>query len=182
MLPGTTVIYTIHDLLKASSEYGNCGITKVILKQEGKNGGIGVLLFNSIEDVYSQSVVGAHSFPFVIQPFIQNFRDLRIIILDDYLEAYERISSGSFRHNIHCGGSSQPANLTDQQLRLCKKIMGQGGFPYGHIDLLITDDGTNYFTEINLRGGLRGAAIDSVAYQEKINKIQAELCCKALEQ
>jgi len=181
MLPGTMVIYTIHDLLRASGHYGTCGFTKVILKQEGKNGGIGVLLFNNIEDIYTQSVAGVHRFPYVIQPFIKNFRDLRVILLDDYLEAYERINAGSFRHNLHCGGSSRPASLTTEQLQLCHNIMDQGGFPYAHIDLLISEDDATYFTEINLRGGLRGAAIDNATYQEQIDRIQERLCCESVD-
>lgn len=181
MLPGTTVIYTVHDLLKVIGQYGNCSISKVVLKQEGKNGGLGIFLFNSIEDIYTQSAVGMHSYPFVIQPFISDFRDLRVIILDDYIEVYERISSGSFRHNLHCGGTPRPSELSDQQLRLCQKIMDQGAFPYAHLDLMVRDDGTTYFTEINLRGGLRGAKIESSVYQSRIEKIQDQLCCKALE-
>jgi ribosomal protein S6--L-glutamate ligase len=181
MLPGTSVIYSAHDLLKAIGHYDNSGVTKVVLKQEGKNGGLGVFLFNSIEDIYTQSATGIHSYPFVIQPFFSNFRDLRVIVLDDYLEVYERIRSGGFRHNLHCGGSPRPAKLSSQQLHLCHKIMAQGAFPYAHLDLMVADDGTTYFTEINLRGGLRGAKIDSAAYRAKIDNIHANLCCKALE-
>lgn len=181
MLPNTSVIYTVHDLLRAIGQYGNSGVTKVVLKQEGKNGGLGVFLFNSIEDIYTQSAAGIHSYPFVIQPFFSNFRDLRVIILDDYMEVYERIRSGSFRHNLHCGGSPQPSKLSSQQYQLCQKIMEQGTFPYAHLDLMVADDGTTYFTEINLRGGLRGAQIDSSAYREKINRIHSDLCSQALE-
>ena len=182
MIPGTTVIYTVHDLLEVIGHYGNSGVGKVVLKQEGKNGGLGVFLFHSIEDIYTQSAAGVFKYPFVVQPFISDYRDLRIIILDDYLEVYERVSSGSFRHNLHCGGLPRPAELTDSQLELCRKIMKQGDFPYAHLDLMVTDDGTTYFTEINLRGGIKGAKIKNAHYQSKIEKIQSQRCKELREQ
>ncbi len=182
MLPGSTVIYTTHDLLGAISHYGNCGIGRVVLKQEGKNGGLGVFFFNSIEDIYTQAAINLHSFPFVIQPFITSYQDLRVIIIGDYVEVYERVSSGSFRHNLHCGGSVRPAELSSLQLDLCRKIMKQGAFPYAHLDLMVKDDGTTCLTEINLRGGLRGAAIDSSAYRLKIDEIHESLCADALKE
>lgn len=178
MVPGTCVIYTIHDLLKTIPRYGTDGITKVVLKQEGKNGGLGVFLFNSIEDVYTQTATGIHPFPFVIQPYISDFRDLRVIILDDYLEVYQRVNKGSFRHNLHCGGSPVKCELTDEQRSLCREVMQRGAFPYAHIDLMETDDNRTYLTEINLRGGLRGAAINSRDYHEKIEQIHDTLCKK----
>jgi len=176
MIPGTTVIYSLHDLLKATSHFGKQDISKVVLKQEGKNGGIGVFLFNSIEDIYTQTAGGLHPFPYVIQPFVPDCRDLRVIILDEYVEVYERINQGSFRQNLHCGGISQPYKLTEKQYDLCTNIMGQGGFPYAHIDLMVKDDTTTYFTEINLRGGLKGARITSEDYRAKIEEIMTRLC------
>ncbi len=98
------------------------------------------------------------------------------------MEVYERISSGSFRHNLHCGGSVRPAQLSSLQLDLCLKIMQHGTFPYAHLDLMVKDDGTTYLTEINLRGGLRGAAIDSSAYRLKIGEIHESLCAEALKE
>ena len=182
MLPGTTVIYTIHDLLGVISHYGTCGIDRVVLKQEGKNGGLGVFFFNNIEDLYTQAAVNLHSFPFVVQPFISSYRDLRAIIIGEYVEVYERVSSGSLRHNLHCGGSHRPAELSSLQLDLCRKIMKRGAFPYAHLDLMVIDDTTTYLTEINLRGGLRGAAIDSSAYRLKIDEMHETLCADALKE
>lgn len=175
MIPGTTVIYTVHDLLAAIGRYGSSGITKVVMKQEGKNGGLGVFLFNSMEDLYTQSATGLHTYPYVIQPFLTACRDLRVIILGDYIEVYERTRSGGFRHNLHCGGTAKPAELTAGQRNLCGKIMTQGKFPYAHLDLMVADDGTTYFTEINLRGGLRGAQIQSTEYLARLRTLHTEL-------
>ena len=176
MIPGTTVIYTVHDLLEVIGQYGRNTITKVVLKQEGKNGGLGVFLFDSIEEIYTQAATGVLGYPFVVQPYISDYQDLRIILLGDYLEVYERVSSGSFRHNLHCGGTARAAALTETQLELCKKIMEQGAFPYAHLDLMVTDDGTTYFTEINLRGGIKGAQITSSEYRSRIEAIQEQKC------
>lgn len=176
MLPDTVAIYTIHDVLQAIRRYGQGGIEKVVVKQEGKNGGLGVFLYQSIEDVYTQSSAGTLPFPYVLQPFMSDCRDLRIIIIGNYIETYERANPYNFRHNLHCGGAAAEVKLTDDQLILCKKIMAQGEFPYGHIDLMITDDATTYFTEINLRGGLRGARISSTEYNRRIEELQDSLC------
>jgi len=49
--------------------------------------------------------------------------------------------------------------------------MTQGGFPYAHLDLLQLDAATTYFSEINLRGGLRGARITSDEYRRRIEAV-----------
>lgn len=181
MLPGTTVIYTIHDLLHAIGRYGRDGITRVVLKQEGKNGGLGVFLFSSIEEVYTQTASGIHPFPFVIQPFVSDYHDLRVIILGDYIEVYERVNPGSFRHNLHCGGSPKPYLLSAAQRQLCDQVMTRGAFPYAHLDLMVTDDGRTFLTEINLRGGLRGAAISSPDYRSRLAAIDSGFCEEAIK-
>lgn len=182
MLPDTVVIYTVHDVLQAIRRYGQGGREKVVVKQEGKNGGLGVFLYQSIEDVYTQSSTGTLPFPYVLQPFMPNCRDLRIIIIGNYIETYERVNPYNFRHNLHCGGAAVEVKLTDDQLILCKRIMAQGEFPYAHIDLMITDDATTYFTEINLRGGLRGARISNLEYNRRIEERQNSLCEDTVKQ
>jgi ribosomal protein S6--L-glutamate ligase len=37
--------------------------------------------------------------------------------------------------------------------------MERGKFPYAHLDIHITDDGTYYLSEIALNGGTKGAKI-----------------------
>lgn len=181
MLPGTQVIYTIHDLLEAITEYGRENRGDVIVKLEGKNAGLGILKFASIEDVYSQSVLDQLPYPYVIQPFVPELRDLRVIIIDDYTEAYERSNPHSFRNNLHCGGGAAPVDLTDQQQGLCTAVMERGGFPYAHLDLIVAGDGGSYMNEINLRGGLRGARIHADDYQLRIEQAEEKRCRMLLE-
>lgn len=180
MMPGTQVIYTIHDLTEAINAYGKNDWHEVIVKLEGKNAGLGILKFSSIEDVYNQCVLKQLSYPFVIQPFAPAIRDLRIIVIDDYVEAYERSNPNSFRNNLHCGGLAEAVSLDDEQRELCAAIMRQGDFPYAHIDLMISEDGTNYLSEINLRGGLRGARIESGEYRERIKEAEKKRCLRIL--
>lgn len=171
MLPGTYAIYDTHALLSASSTYRQQQYTKVILKSDRKNAGLGIHSFNDIEELYNCASAGFFPFPFVIQPFQNKCRDIRVIILGDYLEAYERINPYNFRNNLHCGGKAIPYALSDQQHKFCINVMRRGGFPYAHLDLMLTAEGECCLTEINLRGGLKGARISSRTYQEKLKAI-----------
>lgn len=182
MLPLTRTIYTIHDLVETINAYGKNNLREVIVKLEGKNAGFGVLKFSSIEDVYSQSSLKQLLFPYVIQPFMQAIEDIRVIIIDDYLEAYARSNPHSFRNNLHCGGTAKPICLTDTQQELCTSIMKRSDFPYAHIDLMITEDNKSYFSEINLRGGLRGARIDAGEYKERIRVVEEKALNTMLKQ
>lgn len=178
MLPGTLPIYDTHALLNASSLYRQQKHSRVILKCDKKNAGLGVHTFNDIEDLYNHASNGSFSFPFVIQPYHSNSRDIRVIILDDYLEAYERINPYNFRKNLHCGGNSRPYSLPEQQLNLCRKVMKRGNFPYAHLDLILTPDGNCHLMEINLQGGLKGAQISGKEYKQKTQTILEKLLKK----
>ena len=178
MLPATEVIYTIHDLLEAVNRYCRDSVGAVVVKLDNKNGGLGIFRYPSIEDVYTQAALGQLPYPFVIQPLIDGCRDLRVIILDDYWEAYERHNPHNFRNNLHCGGQAEPRELTASQRDLCSRVMKQLDFPYCHIDLLITGDETCHLSEINLRGGLRGATITPEDYRRRIKTIDKRWCDK----
>ncbi len=175
MIPGTTAIYDTHTLLDTISHYHELGYEEVVVKHDRKNAGQGVYLFNSTEEVYSLAANNALAFPFVIQPFIKNSYDLRVIILNDYVEAYQRLNPHNFRNNLHCGGNAAPQELSCDQFNFCKQVMSRGGFPYAHIDLMVTDNGENYLAEINLRGGIRGAKITTEEYKRKIKEINHSL-------
>ncbi|MCF8056316.1 MAG: hypothetical protein K9K37_06725 [Desulfocapsa sp.] len=180
MVPLTVAIYDIHGLLDTISLYSKHSISKVVLKHDRKNAGLGVHLFRDIEDVYNQAANNVLPYPFVLQPFVENSRDVRVIILDDYVEAYERKNPDNFRHNLHCGGKPIPFKLNKTQRKLCHKAMKRAAFPYGHLDLMITEKSDVYLAEINLRGGMRGAAIDSDSYRAKVQAIEKKLLQAAL--
>jgi len=175
MVPHTVAIYDIHGLLDTVSLYGHHAIQKVVLKHDRKNAGLGIHLFKDIEDVYTQAANNVLPYPFVLQPFVADSRDVRVIIIGDYIEAYERNNPDNFRNNLHAGGRAESFLLNTTQLNLCRTIMERGSFPYGHLDLMITEKSETYLAEINLRGGIRGATISPGEYQEKVKKIEEKL-------
>lgn len=166
--PDTLAIYDTQTLLQVSSLYLKHGHQRVVLKHDRKNAGIGVHIFPSIEALYNQVTMAAYPFPFIIQPFQPEVRDIRVIIIDDYSEAYERNNPFNFRQNLHCGGKAIPCTLSSRQLNFCREVMHRGAFPYGHLDLLLTPDNSIYLMEINLRGGLKGAKISGEEYLKRI--------------
>ena len=175
MVPATTVIYNYHQLLEITNTYNLNNIEKVVLKQDKKNAGMGILLYRSIEDIYTQAANGILSYPFVIQPFVEQSSDLRVIILDAYTEAYSRYNPNNFRNNLHCGGSAKPCSISEDVLHFCTEVMERGDFPYAHLDLMLTPEKAIYLAEINLRGGLRGARISNEEYNSRKTDIENSL-------
>ena len=175
MLPHTRSIHSLHDLIAAITDYQKHSITGVVTKQDRKNAGLGVHLWQSIEEVYTQTSLGNLPLPFVLQPFEPKCRDIRAVFLDDYIEAYWRHNPYSFRNNLHLGGQSKACVLGNEQIKLCRQVMARGGFPYGHLDILVNEEGKSFLGEINLRGGIYGAKITPQAYQEKVAAIHERL-------
>ncbi len=171
MFPHTRVIFDQHDLLHAVNHYTEHNISQVVTKDDRKNGGMGIHLWHSVEDVFNQASLSVLPYPFVLQPFFAGCRDIRVLKFGTYTENYERYNPTNFRNNLHCGGTPSPCDLTAEQELMCKNVMTRGIFPYGHIDLMVTPDGATYLAEINLRGGLRGAQISPRAYREMVNEI-----------
>lgn len=179
MLPHTRVAYDTNNLLEATSHYKQLSVKDLVVKQDRKNGGLGVHRYRNIEEVYNHAAFGTLSFPIIIQPFQPEFKDIRVIVIGDYIEAYERINPWNFRHNLHCGGYAKPFEPDDRILHLCSSVMQRGHFPYAHIDIMITPDNSLYLIEINLRGGLRGARISPQDYREKIRLLHEDLAAEA---
>ncbi|ADH87082.1 ATP-grasp domain-containing protein [Desulfurivibrio alkaliphilus] len=172
MLPHTLAIHDLHTLHRAVTQYHAAGIGRVVTKLDRANAGMGVLLWNSVEEVLNQATLGVLQPPFVLQPFAPEGRDIRVIILGEYQEAYLRHNTSGFRHNLHCGGHSEPWTLTAEQLALCRQVMERGRFPYAHLDLFLLPERV-YLGEINLRGGLRGAQISPEEYRRRLEQIMS---------
>jgi len=173
MVPDTTAVHDLHDLMAIMLQYQRRGHTKIVTKKDRTNAGMGINLWSSLEDVFNQASLTPFPFPCVIQPFLEGCHDIRVIMVGDYLEAYQRKNPDNFRNNLHFGGSSEPFNLSDEQLDLCRSVMARGKFPYAHIDLMVTEKDQAYLAEINLRGGIRGARISPGEYQQKINEVHS---------
>jgi len=172
MLPHTLAVHDQHDMLETVNLYQQHGIGRVVTKHDRKNAGLGILLWHDVEEVFTHATLGSLPFPFVVQPFADNCRDIRVVVLGDYIESYSRRNPHNFRNNLHCGGQSSPCDITEEQRLLCQRVMQRGKFPYAHIDLMVLENGETRLTEINLRGGIKGARISPVEYLRQVTKIQ----------
>lgn len=159
MIPRTLIIARRADVMHAINTYNQHGIGAVVTKEDHLQCGFGIHQWESIEAVYNQAAFNTISYPFVLQPFLETYTDMRVIIAGDYSEAYIRENQNNFRMNLTAGGTSRPYTPTNDQLALCHSVMERGKFPYAHMDLLVTKDGHNYLSEIALNGGMKGARI-----------------------
>lgn len=160
MIPHTLVISRRAELMRAISSYNRCRIGPVVTKEDRLQCGFGVHLWENVEAVYNQASSNCISYPFVLQPYINDYTDVRILMVGDYCEAYARENPDNFRQNLSAGGISKPYSPTKAQLDLCDAVLKRGRFPYAHIDLLVTGEGKNYLSEVALNGGTKGAQVE----------------------
>ena len=160
MIPHTLIVTRRIDLMYAINTYNHHGVGPVVTKEDHLQCGFGVHRWDNIEATYNQMTSSNASYPFVVQPFLENYTDVRVVIAGDYCEAYTRENRNNFRTNLSVGGTSRPYDLTQDQQTRCHRVMERGKFPYAHIDLLVTADGHSYLSEIALNGGLKGARIE----------------------
>ncbi len=172
MLPFTFVIRDLKGILSAMSFFSQMSFKKFITKDDRANCGLGVRLWTSLEDIFNVAGSQVLPFPFILQPFYENIKDIRVILLGEhYIEAYQRINPTNFRQNIFFGGESKPYILSEKELEFCRAVMKRGQFPYAHLDLIYIEDQGPYISEINLKGGIKGAKIATKDYEQTIQKI-----------
>ena len=167
MLPHTKVITRRVELIDSINLYNQAGIGHVVTKENHLHCGYGIRRWETIESLYSHIALLESGYPFVLQPFLKNFTDVRIIIVGDYVEAYSRHNAHNFRMNISSGGTSYPYILDKDKEALCRSIMNRGKFPFAHIDLHILENGKCFLSEIALNGGIKGAVITRNELDEK---------------
>lgn len=175
MSPHTMAITRRHELMEAISRYHQHDIGAVLTKTDKMHCGHGVRKWDTIETLYSFVSQSDGEFPFVLQPFLERFTDVRVISVGDYIEAYTRENPNNFRKNISSGGRSAPFKLNEEQKAFCGELMARGGFPYAHIDLQIIDDKTFYLSEITLNGGIKGASIQREELDRKKREVLERL-------
>ncbi len=178
MPPFTFSIRNKTSLLHAMAELLKTGYKKFITKADDANCGLGIKCWSSLEDVFNFAGTEALPYPFVLQPFFEEWKDYRVIILGDlYVEAYERQNPFNFRQNLFFGGKAIPHELTEQELEFCQKVMERGKFPYAHIDMVYIDGKGPYLSEINLKGGLKGAKILPEEYEKLLKDLTHTFIC-----
>ena len=160
MLPLTRVIRRRADLIAAIGVYHRQGGGPVVTKEDRLHCGHGVRYWENIEVLYSLAAFDKSSFPFVLQPFLQHFSDVRVIVVGDFVEAYSRHNPDNFRMNLAAGGTSRPFMIDTDQLLFCRSVMERARFPYAHLDLQLLENGQCYLAEMALEGGIKGAQID----------------------
>jgi ribosomal protein S6--L-glutamate ligase len=131
MLPHTLAITRRTELIDALNRYNEAGIGPVVSKENQMHCGHGVRRWDSLETLYSFMSLSESSYPFVLQPFLENFTDVRVIIVGDYVEAYERRNPNNFRMNISSGGEMYPYILDGDKEKFCRKAMARGKCPHG---------------------------------------------------
>jgi glutathione synthase/RimK-type ligase-like ATP-grasp enzyme len=171
MLPHTCVIKRRMDLIESINQYNKNNISAVVTKQDHLHCGFGVRKWETIESLYSFTAMSETSYPIVVQPFLENYIDVRIIIVGDYVDAYTRYNPNNFRMNIAAGGSSSPYDLDIEKEEFSRAVMKRGKFPYAHIDLMIADNNKYYLSEIALNGGVKGANIN----RQDLDQIKQDL-------
>ena len=167
MLPFSVVIPRRKDLLEAVNTFNKHDIGQVVTKEDRMHCGHGIRRWESIETLYSFMAFSESAYPFVLQPLQEEFTDTRVIIVADYVEAYHRTNPHNFRVNISSGGTGTVCNLNAEKEAFCRSVMQRGKFPFAHIDLMLTEKGECYLSEIALNGGVKGARISREALDQK---------------
>ena len=167
MIPDTRVIQRRTDLMKAVQAYQHKGIGPVVTKADKMHCGYGIRLWDHMEMLYSFTAFSEDECPFLLQPFLKDITDVRVIVAGDYIEAYLRENPDNFRKNISAGGSAVPYALDSVKKDMCLAIMHRARFPFAHIDLQVLPDGACYLSEIALNGGIQGAEISRKALDQK---------------
>ena len=173
LVPDSFVAYALTDLAGKLAEFQARGA--VVAKRDRAHLGLGVSLWPSLETLYSLAGLQGLTYPLVVQPFLEGARDLRVVALADYVEAYERVNPHSFRKNLFQGGSSVPATLTPAQQNFCRAVMARGRFPYAILDLLLDPrDGRPYLSEISFKGGLTGARLSQPEFNLHVAALEKD--------
>ncbi|RUM87934.1 MAG: hypothetical protein DSZ24_05100 [Thermodesulfatator sp.] len=172
MPPHTLAIYDRHDLLRAVALYERMGVQEVVSKEDRANCGLGIHLWSNVEEVYNHAGREPLAYPFVLQPRFRQWRDIRVIVLGDYVEAYLRENPHGFRNNLYFGAKARPYALSEAEREFCQRVMVRGRFPYAHLDLVYTEEGGPYLSEINLRGGLKGACLTQETYEKRLSALK----------
>lgn len=167
MAPHTQVIARRAELMHAVGYCARHRITEVVSKQEGMHCGHGIRRWASAESLYNSVAFDEAAYPFVLQPFLADISDIRVIVVGDYVEAYVRANDFNFRANLAAGGTSRALPMDAAAERLCREVMKRGRFPYAHLDLQLTSGGQCWLSEITLDGGIAAARIGREELQRR---------------
>ena len=175
MLPHTQAISRRTDLIEAINTFAKNDIGPVVTKQDGLHCGHGIRRWETVETLYSFMALDESSYPFVLQPFQEGFKDIRVIIVGDYVESYSRSNLYNFRVNLSLGGTGSAYKLDEEKEAFCRSAMQRGKFPFAHLDLMVLENGECYLSEITLNGGIKGARIGRQELEQKKKELLEKL-------
>jgi glutathione synthase/RimK-type ligase-like ATP-grasp enzyme len=169
MLAGTFVAHGLTDL---AARLGDARLSgPVVSKRDRAHLGLGVGLWPSLEALYSLAGLNPLPYPLVIQPFLAGARDLRVVVVGEYTEAYERLNPQGFRKNLFQGGAFRPVDLGSELLGFCRRAMARGKFPYAVLDVLLSPRGEPYLSEINFHAGLKGSKLGQAEFRHRVKAL-----------
>ena len=122
MVPHTFAITRRRELLEAITAYDEMGISTAVTKADGLHCGHGVRKWDNLETLYSCLAFDDRAYPFVLQPHVADFTDIRVVIVGDYTEAYCRSNPHNFRKNLAVGGRSTSHVLAPAEEIYCRMI------------------------------------------------------------
>jgi ribosomal protein S6--L-glutamate ligase len=157
MLKDTFVAYKNKDLIRHLPDYAKHG--QVVCKRDRKHLGLGISKWKSLEDLNSLAAMETLPYPFVVQPYLRDARDFRVLVIEDYSEAYEKTNQYSFRKNLAYGGKARRVEMNPVLENFCRRIMLRGDFPYAVLDIFVDKSENYYLSEVSLSGGLTGSLL-----------------------
>ncbi len=166
MVPPTLVITRRKELLDAVTTFSQKDMSVAITKADCLHCGHGVRKWDNLETLYSCLAFDEKAFPFVLQPCVTDFIDVRVVMVGDFCEAYSRRNLHNFRMNLATGGHSEPHVLTPAQAEFCHAVLARARMPYAHMDLMLLGNGSIHLSEIRLNGGIHGARIQRAELEQ----------------
>lgn len=166
MIPGTFVAHGPSDLAACLGDARLAG--PVVSKRDRAHLGLGVSLWPSLEVLYSLAALQPLPFPLVVQPFLEEARDFRVVVVGDYTEAYERVNAEGFRKNLFQGGNFRPVDLSPALLAFCRRAMARAKFPFAVLDVLLSPAAEPYLSEINFHAGLKGSRLGQAEFRRRV--------------
>ena len=155
MVPNTQVLFRRFHVQDVLSKYVEIDILKAVVKEDWASMGMGVHPCLSLNDL-AWKIVHMIKPPIVVQPMIEDFREFRLVILEDTILAKEKINSNQvFWNNRIFGGVTKLITPSKKIVEFAKEIMLIGKFPWAYVDLHVTDDDI-FLSEINLYGSNAG--------------------------
>jgi len=153
--PKSYVFYELEDLYKQSRGFNY----PIVYKASSGSGSSGVRIVDNIGDLeklakkvfyrgirtYRQHKLDKEFGYMILQEYLHNVKEWRIIRIGDYYFGFEKIKSGDFHSGSHVFGYGMPPIKC---LEISKQITDKYKFLCISIDIFITDDSCVYINEL----------------------------------